>query len=197
VDSDDTFRLMLAIAIAAFLPIAAYHRFRSLTRERLDRWQEGAFILFGLRLGGLPLFVGGLAWMINPQWMAWSSMSIPTWSRWLGIALAGGSGVLLTWAFQHLGRNLTDTVVTRNDHTLVTSGPYLYVRHPFYLSFALGYLGGGVAMANWFIVLAGVIPLGFLVARTRIEEEKLVDRFGVEYQDYRKRVGRFVPRFKQ
>ncbi|MBI3320029.1 MAG: isoprenylcysteine carboxylmethyltransferase family protein [Candidatus Omnitrophica bacterium] len=87
-------------------------------------------------------------------------------------------------------------VVTRKDHTLVTSGPYRYVRHPFYLSFGLGVLGGSLAMANWFILLTGVLPLGFLMARTRIEEAKLIGRFGVEYQEYMRRVGRFLPRFR-
>ena len=110
--------------------------------------------------------------------------------------VVGCSGILLVWTFRNLGQNLTDTVVTRRDHTLVTSGPYRYVRHPFYLSFALGVLGGTLAMANWFILLAGLLPIGFLVARTRIEEAKLVERFGVEYQDYMRRVGRFLPRFK-
>ena len=167
-----------------------------MTDEKLDRWQEGAFILFGLGLGGVPLFVGGVAWMIDPRWMAWSALPLPPWLRWLGITLVGCSGTLVVWTFRHLGRNLTDPVVTRKDHTLVTSGPYRYVRYPFYLSFALGVLGGSLAMANWFILLAGVIPCGFLVARTRIEEAKLVERFGVEYQEYMRQVGRFVPRFK-
>jgi protein-S-isoprenylcysteine O-methyltransferase Ste14 len=76
----------------------------------------------------------------------------------------------------------------------VTSGPYRYVRHPFYLSFALGLLGGSLAMANWFILLVGLIPFSFLVARTRIEEAKLIERFGAQYQEYMRRVGRFVPR---
>jgi protein-S-isoprenylcysteine O-methyltransferase Ste14 len=87
-------------------------------------------------------------------------------------------------------------VVTRKNHTLVVRGPYRYVRHPFYVAIALQMLGGGLVTANWFILLAGIIPFAFLVARTRIEERKLVDRFGVEYQDYMRRVGRFVPRFK-
>ncbi len=193
---DNTFRLVLIIVITAFAPFAVCHRVRSITNEKLDRWQEGVFILFGLRLSGLPLFVGGIAWTIDSQWMAWSSIAIPTWLRWLGVAVVGCSGILLLWTFRNLGKNLTDTVVTRKDHTLVTSGPYRYVRHPFYLSFALGVLGGSLAMANWFILLAGVLPLGFLVARTRIEEEKLIERFGDEYQDYMRRVGRFLPRFK-
>lgn len=193
---DNTFRLMLILVVAAFAPFGVYHRIRSKTDEKLDRWQEGVFILFGLRLSGLPMFVGGIAWMIDPQWMAWSSIGIPPWLRWVGVAVVGCWGVLLVWTFQNLGKNLTDTVVTRKDHAFVTSGPYRFVRHPFYLSVALGVFGGSLAMANWFMLLAGVIPLGFLVARTRIEEEKLVERFGVEYQAYMRRVGRFVPRLK-
>src|SRR5687767_1620440 len=99
--------------MAVFAPVAAYHRFRSVTDEKLDRWQEGAFILFGLRLSGLPMFIGGVAWMINAQWMAWSSIGIPVWLRWAGVAVVGCSGVLLAWTFHNLGKNLTDTVVTR------------------------------------------------------------------------------------
>src|SRR5205823_9502764 len=105
--------------------------------------------------------------------MAWSSVAVPVWLRWLGVAVVGCAGVLVAWTFHHLGKNLTDTVVTRKDHHLVTSGPYRYVRHPFYLAFALGVVGVSLAAANWFLLLVGVFPFGFLVARTRIEEAKL------------------------
>jgi protein-S-isoprenylcysteine O-methyltransferase Ste14 len=108
--------------------------------------------------------------------------------------LIGLWGVLLVWTFRNLGKNLTDTVVTRKDHTLVTTGPYRYVRHPFYLAFFLAVIGGSIVAANWFVFLAGMIPSGFLIARTRIEEEKLTERFGEEYRDYVKTTGRFFPR---
>ena len=193
--NDNTFRLMLLVLIAAVAPWAAYHRMRAHTGEKLDRWQEGPFILFGLRLGGLPMFIAGLAWFIHPPSMAWSSLPLPAWARWLGLALACCTGLLLVWTFRNLGRNLTDTVVTRKDHVLITSGPYRYVRHPFYLAFALGTLGGSLAMANWFVLLGAAIPMGFLLARTPVEEQKLLERFGVEYQSYSRRVGRFVPRW--
>jgi protein-S-isoprenylcysteine O-methyltransferase Ste14 len=196
VDHDNTFRLAYFVVVAVFLPFGMYYRIRSVTTERLDRWQEGALILFGLRLSAVPMFIGGVTWMINPEWMAWSAMPIPAWLRWLGIAFVATSCALVVWTFSNLGRNLTDTVVTRRDHTLIVSGPYRYVRHPFYVAIALQMLGGSLVTANWFILLAGVIPFSFLVARTRIEEQKLVDRFGAEYQEYMRRVGRFVPRFK-
>ena len=194
---DSTFRLMLIIIVAVFGPIAMSYRLRSRTEEKLDRWQEGAFILFGLRLSGVPCFVGGVVWMSDSRRMAWSAIPIPVWLRWVGVAITGCTGLLVWWIFQNLGKNLTDTVVTRRNSSLVTNGPYRYVRHPFYLAFLLGITGVGLAMANWFMLLAGFVPFGFIVARTRIEEAKLVERFGGEYQEYMQRVGRFFPRIKR
>ena len=191
---DNTFRWMLIIVAAIFGPIAFYHRIRSQTDEKLDRWQEGGFILIGLRLSAALCFVSGMVWMFDSRRMAWSSLPIPVWLRWVGVAIAVCAGLLVWWTFHNLGKNLTDTVVTRRDSSLVTSGPYRYVRHPFYLAFLLGLTGVSLVMANWFILLAGFVPFGFIVARTRIEEAKLVERFGVEYQDYMLRVGRFFPR---
>ena len=78
---DKTFQLVLILLAAAFAPFAFYFRLRSATDEKLDRWQEGAFILFGLRLSALPVFAGGITWMIDPQWMAWSSAELPVWLR--------------------------------------------------------------------------------------------------------------------
>jgi len=195
--TDGTFRLLLLAIFLFFLPFALFYRIRSLTDEKLDRWQEGAFILFGLRLSAIPCFISGITWMIDPERMAWASVPIPTWLRWCGFPLLGFGGFLVVWTFRNLGKNLTDTVVTRNDHSLVTTGPYRYVRHPFYLAGIVSNLGGSLMTANWFLLLLGLVPLGFLVVRTRIEEEKLIDRFGDDYRDYMARTGRFLPRFKQ
>ncbi len=48
-----------------------------------------------------------------------------------------------------LGKNLTDTVVTRRAHTLVTSAPYRWVRHPFYDALALAVLAVGPRFESW------------------------------------------------
>jgi len=194
---DNAFRLILIIFGVAFMPFGLYKRIRSHTGEKLDRWQEGVFILFGLRLTALVVFAGGIAWMIDPRWMSWSALPIPVWLRWIGLAVAGFGGALLAWTFHCLGKNLTDTVVTRKEHSLVTTGPYRWVRHPFYTACAIGLVGGSLVTANWFILLTASIVFAFLVARTSIEEEKLVERFGDEYRDFMKGVGRFLPRFRR
>jgi len=66
---------------------------------------------------------------------------------------------MLLWTFQTLGPNLTDTVVTRKIHTLVTRGPYRWVRHPFYDSAALCIVANSLIAANWFLLLTGALAL--------------------------------------
>src|SRR5262245_21261087 len=121
-------------------------------------------------------------------------MKLPTWLRWIGVAIGTGAGALLIWTLKHLGLNLTDTVVTRRQHTLVTSGPYRFVRHPFYTATALAIVANALVTANWFIFAAGVAVFALLVIRCRKEEENLVARFGDAYRDYAQRTGRFLPR---
>jgi len=194
--SDDRmFRLVLIAGVLIFVPVALYYRIRSqATGERLDRWQEGPFILFTLRPVGVASMIGMVAFMINPLWMAWSSVPLPTSLRWTGAVLGGLGGGLLLWAFRSLGPNLTDTVVTRKAHTLVTRGPYRWVRHPFYDSVALLVLANGLLTANWFIFVTGCLALALIVVRTRTEEENLLRRFGGAYAAYMRRTGRFLPR---
>jgi protein-S-isoprenylcysteine O-methyltransferase Ste14 len=194
-DLDQTFRPILVGGALVVFPITIYHRLRSqATGERLDRWQEGPFILFTLRPIGIAALLGLFAYMINPSWMRWSSMPLPAAVRWAGVGLGAIAGGLLVWTLRSLGTNLTDTVVTRRAHTLVTTGPYRWIRHPFYVAAALALLANSLAAANWFIFLTGGVAVVLMIVRTRIEEQKLLERFGAPYQAYRDRTGRFLPR---
>ena len=192
--TDNQFRYVLLAGLILVLPIGIYHRIKSRTGEKLDRLQEGIFILISLRLLGLLGIIGLLAFIINPSWMAWSSVPLPQWLRWIGVALGVVAAVLLVWTFRTLGKNLTDTVVTRKEHTLVTTGPYRWVRHPFYVFFALAVLANSLVAANWFLFITGAAAFLLLVVRTRKEEAKLVERFGDAYHQYMSRTGRFFPR---
>lgn len=192
---EETFRRILVLISLVIFPIAIFHRIRSqATGESLDRWQEGAFILFTLRPIGGATMVGFFAYLVNPEWMAWSSMPLPVWLRWAGIGLDVLAGLLLVWTFRCLGKNLTDTVVTRREHTLVTRGPYRWVRHPFYGSVALLLTANALAAANWFLFVGGALALALLMLRTRREEDRLIARFGDSYREYMNRTGRFLPK---
>jgi protein-S-isoprenylcysteine O-methyltransferase Ste14 len=193
-NAENTFRWVLLGSLLAVLPVAAYHRLRSITKERLDRTQEGWFILITLRLAGFGTMAGTVAYVVNPQRMAWAAVSLPNWLRWTGAGLVGVCALLLAWTFRSLGKNLTDTVVTRKDHSLVTTGPYRWVRHPFYVCVLLLVLSYALLAANWFIFACGLALLTMIALRTRIEEAKLLERFGDEYRRYKERTGAFFPR---
>ena len=193
-NDDHLFRVILIVGSSVLLPIAAYHRLKSqATGEKLDRRQEGLFILFTLRPVGIVGMLGLIAYMVNPSWMTWSSVPLPAWVRWTGVGVGVIAGALLIWTLRSLGKNLTDTVVTRTEHTLVTSGPYRWVRHPFYVSLALCVAANLLATANWFIFASGTLLFILIVIRTRKEEELLLARFGDAYRRYMERTGRFLP----
>ena len=137
---------------------------------------------------------GMIAYFINPATMAWAALPLPVWMRWAGVGLATLAGMLSVWTLRTLGRNLTDTVVTRKEHTLVTTGPYRWVRHPFYSAAALFTLASTLVTANWFFLAVGGLIFLLLAIRTRKEEANLLARFGSDYQNYMQRTGRFVPR---
>src|SRR5262245_44388146 len=123
-DHDRTFRAALLVIVLVVFPVGVYYRLRSqATREKLDRWQEGPFILATLRPVAGVLALGLIAYLIDPATMAWSSTPLPAWMRWSGVVVCAIAGGLLIWTFRRLGKNLTDTVVTRREHTLVTDGP--------------------------------------------------------------------------
>jgi protein-S-isoprenylcysteine O-methyltransferase Ste14 len=192
---DETFRTALIAGCALFLPIGMYFRIKSqMTGESLDRRQEGWFILATLRPMGLLLALALLAYMIDPSLMAWSSLPLPVWLRWAGVCSWALSSGLLFWTFHTLGGNLTDTVVTRKHHTLVTDGPYRFVRNPFYDVVALLTLSSALMTGNWFVFLAGGSLFVLMAVRTRIEEAHLIARFGDTYRAYMGRTGRFVPK---
>jgi protein-S-isoprenylcysteine O-methyltransferase Ste14 len=193
---DATFRPFVIAGFWLVIVIALPFRIRSqATGEKLDRTQEGMTMMIVLRLTGLAVWAGVIAFMIDPPLMAWSSLPLPAATRWAGVGLTIITAGLLLWTLRSLGPNLTDTVVTRAAHTLVTRGPYRWVRHPFYDCMALFVASTALMMANWFVAAGGMVMFTLLALRARTEEDKLLERFGEPYRAYRAATGRFLPRW--
>ena len=194
--TDDLARALILVGFVLVAPVGIYYRLRSRTDESLDRRQEGWLILLSLRLLALAFMAGLIVFLVKPSAMAWASFSLPDWLRWSGVGLAVAASGLAIWTFRTLGHNLTDTVVTRRDATLVIDGPYRWVRHPFYLAFAIAVIANTLVTANAFLAITGTAAFLVIVGRTSIEERKLVERFGPGYLDYMRRTGRFLPRIR-
>src|SRR5207244_13163079 len=158
------------------------------------RMDEGPLVYLSLRPVVALLFSGLIAYLVNPSVMRWACLPLPGKVRALGVAAGIGGGLLMTWALRSLGRNLTDTVVTRENHTLVQTGPYRWVRHPFYDAVALLILSAVLIASNAFLLLTGAAALALIWIRTKREEELLLARFGNQYRAYMIRTGRFLPK---
>ena len=188
-------RASVIALLLTFVAVGGYHRVQSQrSGERLDRTKESWPLLIGIRLMGLLTAGCILASLAKPAWLTWASYPLPVTARWIGVAGLAGSILSLIWMFHALGRNLTDTVVTRRDAFFVNYGPYRWVRNPMYTGVLLLGIALGLALANWLVPVAASLTFTLLALRTRREEQYLIERFGDQYRSYIQRVGRFFPK---
>jgi protein-S-isoprenylcysteine O-methyltransferase Ste14 len=193
--SENPFRIALVVVIVLTMAVTIYHRVQAASSgEKITHKDEGYAFATVLRLAGLCLWISTFGYLISPASFQWASMPLHSGVRWFGVLVGAGCSILMYWTLSSLGKNLTDTVVTRAEATLVTHGPYRWVRHPFYVTAAL--LMGSVTLltANWLIGASSLLVLGLLAVRTPKEEQMLTDRFGQQYKDYMAKTGRFFPR---
>lgn len=104
------------------------------------------------------------------------------------------SGLLSSAARRHLGRFHRDSLTVHEDHTLVDTGPYQYIRHPLYTATLLSFAGIGAVLGTYLSLALTALPTAALVNRIRVEEPMLVRALGVDYVAYQERTTRLVPR---
>lgn len=195
--SENPFRIALVVIIVATMAVTVYHRLQAArSGETISRKVEGYAFAISLRFAGLCLWIATLGYLLFPASFRWASMPLPESARWVGVVAGSLCSLLMYWTLSSLGKNLTDTVVTREEASLVTHGPYRWVRHPFYVSAALLMATVTVLTANWLIGMTSLIVLSLLAVRTPQEEAMLIERFGDEYRVYMAKTGRFFPRIR-
>ncbi|HEY7989263.1 MAG TPA: isoprenylcysteine carboxylmethyltransferase family protein [Lapillicoccus sp.] len=115
-------------------------------------------------------------------------------AAWCGLFLLLAGRALRQWAFWTLGRYFTFTVQTSSDQTVITSGPYRFVRHPAYSALLLAATAGGLYVGNWLslVALVAAVTAG-LVYRITVEERALSTDVGAAYREYAATHKRLVP----
>ena len=134
-----------------------------------------------------------LIYLFIPDWIRWAALPMPVVLRWIGVGLIIAGVPLFFLAHYALGKSWSISVVIKEQHSLVTSGPYRWVRHPIYTAAFMFVLATFLVTANWFI---GITLLGISVVvavRAGKEEQILIEAFGDEYREYMQRTGRFLP----
>lgn len=111
-----------------------------------------------------------------------------------GIACFAAGLWLFARSHADLGTNWSITLEVRESHQLVTRGIYRRVRHPMYLALLVYSVGQALALPNWVAAPSYGVAMALLFAlRLGPEERMMRERFGEDYEAYRKRTKRLVP----
>jgi protein-S-isoprenylcysteine O-methyltransferase Ste14 len=160
---------------------------------KADRRQESP----ASRAGHLvPLVVAGLLlWLPTlPGGFLCGQVLPPTPTLyWIGVVVVAAGLGFTVWARVELGRNWSGIVTVKQDHELIRSGPYRWVRHPIYTGLLGGFLGSAIARDEWRGVLAVVIVFLALWRKLRLEERWMEETFGDAYRRYRSEVKALLP----
>jgi len=198
-DTETIFRIILPILIIGFAAHRGYYvkRHSKPEGDTLKKREEGAISkLAGLL--GMTGFISMIAYVINPEWLAFADLTFPLWLRWVGVGIVLAGFSLLQWSQATLGRSWSDTPRMIKEQTLITSGPYGAIRHPIYSAFIL-ILGSTLFISsNWLIGLcwAGMTIME-TVSRIGFEESLMIEYFGDRYREYMKKTGRLFPKLIQ
>ena len=139
--------------------------------------------------------------MIVPSIYVFSSVldfanySLPNWLGWAGIVIFA-LAIWLLWRSHHdLGRHWTVTVALRDDHELITSGVYRYIRHPMYSAHLIWAIAQIMILHNW---IAGysflIVQIPFYLIRIKNEEAMMIEQFGDAYKTYMEETDRLIPK---
>jgi protein-S-isoprenylcysteine O-methyltransferase Ste14 len=112
----------------------------------------------------------------------------------LVLALMAATIGLFAASSRAMGSNWAIVARTRDDHQLVTWGPFAWVRNPIYVALFLWMLNMALALGHWRALILGV-PLYWIGTWMRVtrEERLLRAQFGETYDAYAARVKRFLP----
>ncbi len=154
-----------------------------------EKKEEGNFEKFiGLLFILNPFIMMGSVWEVNLYGWRMESIAI------LGLIIYTIGVIMLLVSRRTLGKQATGILVIREDHELITTGIYKYIRHPIYGAGLIGVIGFVLVVQAIFIPFITVV-LYFKVFndRAKYEEQMLIGEFGSDYEEYMAKSKRFIP----
>jgi len=114
----------------------------------------------------------------------------------LGIAITFVGIGFAIWARYCLGSNWSSQVAIKQDHELIQSGPYRWIRHPIYTGIITGAWGTAIVVGQLGAFLGVILITMGLAYKGKQEELRLQDTFGEAFTAHRLRTGMFLPRMR-
>jgi len=105
------------------------------------------------------------------------------------------TGIIIRWmSIITLKKYFTANLTIQEDHKLITTGIYKYIRHPSYLGGIICFAGFGIALDNYIsLFFIFFINLVVILFRIDFEEKILANEFGLAFEEYKKRTKKLLP----
>lgn len=156
--------------------------------------REPRQVAVGMAIWGVAQAAALLYWFTT--WVDWASFPLSSMTRGIGALFLLAGLVLLGAGHAQLGRFWSAGLSLAPDQALVHTGVYATIRHPMYAAHWLWAIGQSLMVHNWLGGPLVLLGLGLLyTGRVGREEAMLRARFGAEYDRYRERTGRLIPRW--
>ena len=166
----------------------------SLLPERNGRkypfWAQVSLVVLGLAI---------CAAMIYFLWIPLFSLSIQTSHLLdvLGLILYAAGCLFMLWARRTLGKmwgiSTSQQVKLFDDHQIIQSGPYAFVRNQMYFGWAVAMFGLILLYTVWMVLLMFLLSMVTFIGRAHREDAALSGRFGEAWTEYKKRTKFLVP----
>ena len=191
--AESQFRLLLGIHWVLWQTVRVYFMIKvkglKPSFQKRDMLEMLFTNMFGIIVILIPIYA-------LSTWIDFGHVPLSAWLRYLvGVPFLVCQLLLFTWTHQTLGKNWSAFLDIYKEHSLVTNGPYHYVRHPMYSSWFFGGIGYFFISANWFLAAVYFCTLLLMYFyRVPLEEKMMVDKFGDAYREYEARSGRLFPK---
>ncbi len=140
----------------------------------------------------------GLSWwlLLVPKWPSpWNWQIIPRTElvQMTGAMICVGGLVFTLWARKTLAGNWSSDVTFKQDHELIRTGPYHFVRHPIYTGLLVMWIGTAIAIGQLRgAVSVLLVAIGFWIKLSQ-EERLMIRHFPDTYPIYKREVKALVP----
>ena len=112
----------------------------------------------------------------------------------VGMALVVIGFVIRIHSILTLNQYFTYSVAKVENHKIIETGLYKFIRHPGYLGQLIIFFGISISISNWLSILLMLIPITIgYIYRIKVEERFMVDQMGENYLNYQERTKRLIP----
>ena len=188
------FKLALVALLLGDAGVRLYYQRgrRGFKRAVVKHERREKFLYYLVGMGLIPIF-----FYLLTSWIDTFRLPFPAGIRWLGAGLIFAGDLLFIWSHKALGSNWSPILEIRKGHTLVTDGPYRFIRHLMYAAIFLIGIGVSLLSANWIVALSYMMPTAspYLVCVSD-EEEMMIGQFGDEYRPFMTRTGRLISKLR-